>query len=541
MAAYAHLGNNIYVGITTDTKPTAANTANGALAFEFATNYATFTLYVNNQTTWLPATEFAETIKNKTIDSTNTVSSATSLPTVTVAKGGTGATTATLGFDALSPMSAVGDLIVGSTAGTRIRLARGTANQALKVNSGGTDLDYGTLPVAGGGTGAVTLTGILKGNGTSAVTAGATVAVNEGGTGATTLTGILKGNGTSAVTAAALLAVADGGTGAGTLTGVVSGNGTSAFTASNTLAGLTLTTPIINGIKGGDVAITNADSPYTALATTRVIRADATSGAITINLPTAVGIAGFEYHIFRTDIASSTNIITIDANSTETIDSNLTYRLYPGEYVKIESDGANWQVLARPTPTVQGYHFLKGSTANRRYVFSQGNCTAFNISTTSPAINTLWVTPITISKTTQFDIGSIVVGTVSTSGNSRIGLYRDNGNMYPGALLWDSGAIVTTGTGQKDATISPTITLQPGLYWSAYEQDTATGQYRILGNSATVNSVLGTDLGASNHAFAYTVAHTFGSLPDPFTGGATLVTTQSAVGTPIVAVGWRPV
>ena len=89
-----------------------------------------------------------------------------------------------------------------------------------------------------------------------------------------------------------------------------------------------------------------------------MIRADATSGAITMNLPTAVGIAGREYHIFRTDILSSTNLITIDANSTETIDSNLTYILYPGEYVKIESDGANWQVLGRPTPSAFGYYFV---------------------------------------------------------------------------------------------------------------------------------------------------------------------------------------
>src|ERR1043166_3130566 len=52
-----------------------------------------------------------------------------------------------------------------------VPLALGTANQALRVNSGGTDLAYGTLPVAGGGTGATTLTGILKGSGTSAITA----------------------------------------------------------------------------------------------------------------------------------------------------------------------------------------------------------------------------------------------------------------------------------------------------------------------------------------------------------------------------------
>ena len=238
-----------------------------------------------------------QALTNKTLDSTNTISSATSLPTISIAKGGTGAATATLGFDALSPLTAIGDLIVGSTAGTRIRLPIGSANQALKVNSGGTTLDYGTLPVAGGGTGAVTLTGILKGNGTGAVTAitattGAlvgdtdtqniqnktldstntissatslpTVTVAKGGTGAATATlgfdalspmsavgdlimgstagtrirlpvgtanQAVKVNSGGTAPEYGTLAVAGGGTGATTLTGFLQGNGTSPVTA----------------------------------------------------------------------------------------------------------------------------------------------------------------------------------------------------------------------------------------------------------------------------------------------------------------------
>lgn len=68
----------------------------------------------------------------------------------------------------------------------------------------------GTLSVSRGGTGATTLTGVLKGNGTSAFTASAvsltsevsgTLPVANGGTGAATLTAnnVLLGNGTSAV------------------------------------------------------------------------------------------------------------------------------------------------------------------------------------------------------------------------------------------------------------------------------------------------------------------------------------------------------
>ena len=70
--------------------------------------------------------------------------------------------------------------------------------------------------VATGGTGAATLTGYVKGNGTSAMTAAATIPVADiagtltvanGGTGAATLTvgQYLKGNGTSAITSTATI------------------------------------------------------------------------------------------------------------------------------------------------------------------------------------------------------------------------------------------------------------------------------------------------------------------------------------------------
>lgn len=127
-----------------------------------------------------------------------------------------------------------------------------------------------TVPVSKGGTGATTLTGYLKGAGTSAVTASATVPfsevtgtvpVNQGGTGATTLSGYIKGAGTSAFTASATVpaadisgqvAVAQGGTGAASLTGYVKGAGTSALTASATVpfADVTGTVPVNQGGTG---------------------------------------------------------------------------------------------------------------------------------------------------------------------------------------------------------------------------------------------------------------------------------------------------
>jgi WD40 repeat protein len=94
-------------------------------------------------------------------------------------------------------------------AGPAEEIAIGTA---LSV-SGGT-LAVTNVPVANGGTGAATLTGYVKGNGTSPFTDSATVPISDltgvldvpnGGTGLATLTAnnVLIGNGTSAVSAVA--------------------------------------------------------------------------------------------------------------------------------------------------------------------------------------------------------------------------------------------------------------------------------------------------------------------------------------------------
>lgn len=109
----------------------------------------------------------------------------------------------------------------------------------------------GVVAVANGGSGATTLTGYLKGNGTSPFTASATVPVADlsgtlpvaqGGTGAVTLTGYVKGAGTSALTASATIPSTDisgAVTVAARLTssGVVVGSGTLDLAASGVTPG----------------------------------------------------------------------------------------------------------------------------------------------------------------------------------------------------------------------------------------------------------------------------------------------------------------
>lgn len=109
-----------------------------------------------------------------------------------------------------------------------------------------TSLPAGTTPLAGTELFEMVQGGFSVKVAASAIAASATNVrtVATGGTGASTLTGYVKGNGTAAMTASATIPVADisgtvtvpqGGTGAVALTGYVKGNGASAMTASATI------------------------------------------------------------------------------------------------------------------------------------------------------------------------------------------------------------------------------------------------------------------------------------------------------------------
>jgi hypothetical protein len=133
--------------------------------------------------------------------------------TNTVAGGGTGITSYT-----------AGDILYANTTTTLAKLPAAAAGNVLLsgttpsygkviLTTGSTQHVTGTLPVDKGGTGLATITGYVKGAGTSALTAIATIPVADGGTGLATITGYVKGAGTSALTAIATIPVADGGTG----------------------------------------------------------------------------------------------------------------------------------------------------------------------------------------------------------------------------------------------------------------------------------------------------------------------------------------
>jgi hypothetical protein len=81
----------------------------------------------------------------------------------------------------------------------------------------------------------------------------------------------------------------------------------------------------------------------TLTATDSVILADATSGAFTVTLPSAVGIAGRQYTIKKID--NSANTVTI-ASVAGNIDGAATKTLSAQwQAARVVSGGSNWYVV----------------------------------------------------------------------------------------------------------------------------------------------------------------------------------------------------
>lgn len=90
--------------------------------------------------------------------------------------------------------------------------------------------------------------------------------------------------------------------------------------------------------------ITTKTADYTATIDDYTILCNASTGIITITLPTAVGIGGRIYVIKKID--SSANAITIDGNGSETIDGAATQVLSAVfESMTIQSNGTAWYII----------------------------------------------------------------------------------------------------------------------------------------------------------------------------------------------------
>jgi hypothetical protein len=245
--------------------------------------------------------------------------------------------------------------------------------------------------------------------------------------------------------------------------------------------------------------------------------------------------------IFNADTSNATVTIRLDTAGTDRTLWRGT--LAPGEAVQfvdrqgftvLDSAGVAKQTtafnLAGLTPPAY-QHVNGGSSLSRYMVAGLANATA--LTTGAPAVGTLralpWVAP---AKPGTIDQLAFAVTTL-LAGNGRIGLYRNigQGNLYPAALVADSGSISTVTTGVK--TFSINHTYEPGaLYWLTYESDSAaTLRCLALANCWPING-LDTGLGTAP-GVGISVARTYAALPTPFPTGGAVIT---AVPLPALAV-----
>ena len=281
-----------------------------------------------------------------------------------IASGGTGQVTATAAFNALDPLTTLGDMLyhngtdsvrlAGNTTTSKNFLTQ-TGDGVASAAPGWETLDDADIPAtvvrtsltltAGAG---LTGGGDLSANRTFDVGAGTGITVNandvaltipvavtSGGTGQTTYTNgqLLIGNTTGNTLTKTTLT--------GTTNQITVTNGTGSITLSTPQDIATTSSPTFSGLI---LSVVTKTGTYSILASDYVILCNTAPGSFSVTLPTAVGRTGQMYHIKK--INSSINNVTIATTSSQTIDGDTSVVITTQyESYMVISDGANWSIL----------------------------------------------------------------------------------------------------------------------------------------------------------------------------------------------------
>jgi hypothetical protein len=158
--------------------------------------------------------------------------------------------------------------------------------------------------------------------------------------------------------------------------------------------------------------------------------------------------------------------------------------------------------------------------------------------TTSPAttgtsatagVGTLRLSPWVVTQALSIDrIGAEVTVVGDAGSKVRLGIYADNGNLYPGTLVLDAGQIAGDSATVQELTVSQV--LAAGVYWIGGAVQSVTTTQPTLRVNATwtppVPTAGSTTTPASNAAFTgYSQSSVTGALPSTFS------TSLSATGT----------
>lgn len=196
MAALNFTPISLYYSTTAAAVPSAGNLVSGELALNitdeklyFKNAAGTVKLLASNAVT-APVTTISFGSTGLT-PATATSGAVTVAGTLAIANGGTGQTTAGAAFNALSPITTTGDLILGNGANSATRLGIGANGYLLTSN--GTTASWQAAPAGGVTTFSAGTTGLTPSTATSgAVTLAGTLAIANGGTGQTSASAALS-------------------------------------------------------------------------------------------------------------------------------------------------------------------------------------------------------------------------------------------------------------------------------------------------------------------------------------------------------------
>jgi len=150
--------------------------------------------------------------------------------------------------------------------------------------------------------------------------------------------------------------------------------------------------------------------------------------------------------------------------------------------------------------------------AKKGNYYRAGNSTGY--STRASNLNRMYSQVMCFSEEITIDRLAIYVSTAGAAGSvARMGLYADDGTLHPGQLIYGSGEIDTTATGQKTAVPpSPIVIAKATPFWTCFLCGVASP--KLKSSDITCRPALGTDnIGGGWLSNGFYADQAYGALP----------------------------